>query len=146
MPLLYSSLRIMRQGMVPKPVLDQLREYFYANVAQNRFLTGELRKLLQLLKAHHITFSKSSRSVSGGGSVCASKNPLLCLPADDLNGRGLGTSALPDALFPLYFLLRPMRLYVGRPIRLYLLRRLLPCIPQPVQAIGAFGKRLVKRR
>jgi hypothetical protein len=53
---------------------------------------------------------------------------------------------LPDALFPLYYLLRPIRLYVGRPIRLHLLRRLLPLVPQSVQVFGAYGKRLMKRR
>jgi hypothetical protein len=53
---------------------------------------------------------------------------------------------LPDALFPLYYLLRPIRLYVGRPIRLHLLRRLLPFAPRSVQWFGAYGKRLVKRR
>jgi hypothetical protein len=53
---------------------------------------------------------------------------------------------LPDALFPLYYLLRPIRLYVGRPIRLHLLPRLLPLVPRSVQSCGAYGKRLVKRR
>jgi hypothetical protein len=53
---------------------------------------------------------------------------------------------LPDALFPLYSLLRPIRLYVGRPIRLHRLRRLLPLVPRSVQWFGACGKRLAKRR
>lgn len=44
---------------------------------------------------------------------------------------------LADALFPLYYLLRPLRLYVGRPIRLHLLRRLLPSAPRSVQWFGA---------
>jgi hypothetical protein len=44
---------------------------------------------------------------------------------------------LADALFPLYYLLRPLRLYVGRPIRLHLLRRLLPFAPRSVQWFGA---------
>ena len=45
---------------------------------------------------------------------------------------------LPDALFPLYYLLRP--------IRLHLLRRSLPFVPWSVQLFGAYAKRLVKRR
>jgi hypothetical protein len=53
---------------------------------------------------------------------------------------------LPDALFPLHYLLRPIWLYVDRPIRLHLLRRLLPFVPRSVQWFGAYGKRLVKRR
>lgn len=53
---------------------------------------------------------------------------------------------LPDALFPLYYLPRPIRLFVGRPIRLHLLRRLLPFVPRSVQWFRAYGKRLVKRR
>jgi hypothetical protein len=53
---------------------------------------------------------------------------------------------LPDALFPLHYLLRPIWLYVGRPIRLHLLRRLLPLVLRSVQWFGAYGKRLVKRR
>jgi hypothetical protein len=52
----------------------------------------------------------------------------------------------PDALFPLYSLLRPLRLYVGCPIWLHLLRRLLPFVPRSVQWFGACGKRLAKRR
>jgi hypothetical protein len=44
----------------------------------------------------------------------------------------------PHALFPLHYLLRP--------IRLHLLRRLLPLVPRSVQWFGAYGKRLVKRR
>jgi hypothetical protein len=39
---------------------------------------------------------------------------------------------LPDALFPLYSLLRPHRLYVGCPIWLHLLRRVLPFVPRSV--------------
>jgi hypothetical protein len=34
--------------------LEQLQEYFYANAAQNRFLIGELLKLLQLMENHAI--------------------------------------------------------------------------------------------
>ena len=43
---------------------------------------------------------------------------------------------LPDALFPLYDVLRPIRLYVGRPIRLHVLRPLLPLVPRSVQVLG----------
>ena len=53
---------------------------------------------------------------------------------------------LPDALFPLYYLLRPMRLYVGRPLRLHLLWRLRPYVPRLVQALWASGKRLLQHR
>ena len=53
---------------------------------------------------------------------------------------------LPDALFPLYYVLRPLRLYVGRPLRLHVLRRLLPLVPRSVQVFGAYGKRLMTRR
>ena len=53
---------------------------------------------------------------------------------------------LPDALFPLYYVLRPLRLYVGRPIRLHVLRPLLPLVPRSVRVLGAYGKSLMKRR
>jgi hypothetical protein len=54
MPLLHSSLRATCTAAVPQPMLEQLQEYFYANAAQNRFLIGELLRLLQLLENHAI--------------------------------------------------------------------------------------------
>jgi hypothetical protein len=47
---------------------------------------------------------------------------------------------LADALFALYCVLWPLRLYVGRPIRLHFLLRLLPFARRSVQWFGASGK------
>jgi hypothetical protein len=54
MPLLHSSLRAAFPEAVPLRVLAQLRAFAYANAAQNRFLTGELLTLLQVLEHHAI--------------------------------------------------------------------------------------------
>ena len=42
--------------------------------------------------------------------------------------------------------LQPLTLYVGRPIRLHVLRSLLPRVPRSAQVLGAYGQRLIKRR
>ncbi len=54
MPLLYRSLHAACPNAVPKEILEQLRDHFYANAARNLFLTKELLKLLHLLEAHKI--------------------------------------------------------------------------------------------
>jgi hypothetical protein len=55
MPLLYRTLNSTCADAVPKVILKQLREYFYANGGRNLFLTRELLKLLHLLEANEIT-------------------------------------------------------------------------------------------
>ena len=54
MPLLYLNLNATYPEAVPKAILDQLQNYFYANAQRNLFLTGELLKLLNLFAAHEI--------------------------------------------------------------------------------------------
>jgi hypothetical protein len=54
MPLLYLRLNTICPNAVPKAVFSQLRNDFYANTGRNRFLTGELLKLLSLFNAHLI--------------------------------------------------------------------------------------------
>jgi hypothetical protein len=54
MPLLYRSLHATCPNAVPKAILEQLREHFYANAGHNLFLAKELLKLLHLLEAHEI--------------------------------------------------------------------------------------------
>ncbi|HWP47151.1 MAG TPA: nucleotidyltransferase family protein [Candidatus Limnocylindrales bacterium] len=54
-PLLYWHLNILCPEVVPKTILDQLRDFFHGNVRRNLFLTGELLKLLSLLEVHKIT-------------------------------------------------------------------------------------------
>lgn len=54
MPLFYQSLKCTCPAAVPKAALDELRDYFNANVYRNRFLTDELLKLLDLFEAHKI--------------------------------------------------------------------------------------------
>ena len=39
---------------MPKPILEELREHFYANAGRNLFLAKELIKLLHLLESHEI--------------------------------------------------------------------------------------------
>ena len=54
MPLLYLNLNATYPEAVPKDILDQLQNYFYANAQRNLFLTGELLKLLNLFSAYKI--------------------------------------------------------------------------------------------
>jgi hypothetical protein len=54
MPLLHRSLHATCPNAVPKAILKQLREHFYANAGRNLFLAKELLKLLHLLEAHEI--------------------------------------------------------------------------------------------
>ena len=54
MPLLYRTLNSTCSDAVPKPTLEELREHFYANAGRNLFLTKELLKIVQFLKAHGI--------------------------------------------------------------------------------------------
>ena len=54
MPLLYRTLNSTCPNAVPAPILEELREQFYANVGRNLFLTKELLKVIQLLDAHRI--------------------------------------------------------------------------------------------
>jgi Uncharacterised nucleotidyltransferase len=54
MPLLYRSLHATCSNAVPKTILEQLREHFYANAGRNLFLAKELLKILHLLEAHEI--------------------------------------------------------------------------------------------
>ena len=49
-PLLYWNLNSICPEAAPKPTLDELRTHFDANALRNRFLTGELLKLLNQLK------------------------------------------------------------------------------------------------
>src|SRR5688572_24047075 len=54
LPLLYRSLSRNAPGLVPKAILERLRENFRSNVQRNLFLTAELLKLLDLFAAHRI--------------------------------------------------------------------------------------------
>src|SRR5215204_537674 len=55
MPLLYWNLNAICPEAVPKPILDQLREYFQKNAQINMLMAGELLKLLNLFKANGIS-------------------------------------------------------------------------------------------
>jgi len=55
MPLLYWNLNAICPEAVPKPILDQLREYFQRNAQINMLMAGELLKLLNLFKANGIS-------------------------------------------------------------------------------------------
>src|SRR5262245_12619263 len=55
MPLLYRSLNSTCPKAMPKPILEELREHFYANAGRNLFLAKELTKLLHLLQSHGIS-------------------------------------------------------------------------------------------
>jgi Uncharacterised nucleotidyltransferase len=63
MSFLHSSLRAACPEAVPQPMLDQLQEYFYADAAQNRFLTWALIKLLLRLATHAIAAIPRKRPV-----------------------------------------------------------------------------------
>jgi len=54
LPLLYWHLNAIYPEAVPNASLDSLRAGFYAIARNNLFLTGELRKLLQLFEEHKI--------------------------------------------------------------------------------------------
>jgi Uncharacterised nucleotidyltransferase len=54
MPLLYRTLHSTCRDAVPKEILEQLRDHFYANAGRNLFLTKKLLKLLHLFEAHKI--------------------------------------------------------------------------------------------
>ena len=54
MPLLYRTLNSTCSDAVPKEILQELREHFYANAGRNLFLTKELIKILELFDAHGI--------------------------------------------------------------------------------------------
>jgi hypothetical protein len=54
MPLLYQSLNTTCPEVVPKAILNQLRNHFHCNVAHNLLLTSELLKLLNFFKDHNI--------------------------------------------------------------------------------------------
>lgn len=53
-PLLYWSLRGLPASAVPGAALDQLREWFYATAAHNLFMTTELLRFLEQLRAHGV--------------------------------------------------------------------------------------------
>ena len=55
LPLLYRSLSRSSPDVVPKAILDQLRESFRSNVPHSLLLTAELLKLLDLFAVHGIT-------------------------------------------------------------------------------------------
>lgn len=53
-PLLYHNLNSICPELVPEYILVELKEYFNANVRKNLLMSGELIKLLELLKANNI--------------------------------------------------------------------------------------------
>ena len=53
-PLLYRNLNSICPKMVPEDILDELKNYFNANVRKNLLMTGELIKILKLLKFNDI--------------------------------------------------------------------------------------------
>ncbi|MDI6723985.1 MAG: nucleotidyltransferase family protein, partial [Methanobacterium sp.] len=53
-PLLYHNLNSVCPEMVPDDILGELKDYFNGNVRKNLLLTGELIKILELLKAEGI--------------------------------------------------------------------------------------------
>ncbi|HET9789308.1 MAG TPA: nucleotidyltransferase family protein [Pyrinomonadaceae bacterium] len=54
MPLLYRTLNSRCSDAVPKEILQELREHFYANAGRNLFLTKELIKIVEFFEAHGI--------------------------------------------------------------------------------------------
>jgi hypothetical protein len=54
MPSLHSALNSTCPDAVPAPILERLRDYFYANVGRNLFLTQKLLELLQAFESHGI--------------------------------------------------------------------------------------------
>ena len=54
MPLLYRTLNSTCSDAVPKEILQELREHFYANAGRNLFLAKELIKVVELFEAHGI--------------------------------------------------------------------------------------------
>jgi len=54
MPLLYRTLNSTCSDAVPKEILQELREHFYANAGRNLLLTKELVKVLEFFNAHGI--------------------------------------------------------------------------------------------
>jgi hypothetical protein len=64
LPLLYRSLSRSSPDVVPKAILDQLRESFRSNVPHSLLLTAELLKLLDLFAGHGITASTFQRDQS----------------------------------------------------------------------------------
>ncbi len=54
MPLLFHHLNSICPEAVPRPILSRLENYFKANLGYNRFLTGELLRLLNLFENHGI--------------------------------------------------------------------------------------------
>jgi hypothetical protein len=54
MPLLFHHLNSICPEAVPGPILSRLKNYFNANLGYNRFLTGELLRLLNLFENHGI--------------------------------------------------------------------------------------------
>ncbi|BAZ65653.1 MAG: nucleotidyltransferase family protein [Pelatocladus maniniholoensis HA4357-MV3] len=54
MPLLYTNLNAIAPDIVPKNVLNQLRNIFYTNAQRSLMLTGELVQLLRLLQENEI--------------------------------------------------------------------------------------------
>lgn len=55
MPLLYYNLNSICPEKVPKQILNKLKDYFNKNLQRNLLLTGELIKVLSLLKSKSIT-------------------------------------------------------------------------------------------
>lgn len=54
MPLLYRTLKSTCSDAVPKEILQELRQHFYANAGRNLFLTKELVKVVEFFEAHGI--------------------------------------------------------------------------------------------
>ena len=54
MPILFHHLNSICPEAVPGPILSRLKNHFNANLGYNRFLTGELLKLLSLFENHGI--------------------------------------------------------------------------------------------
>jgi hypothetical protein len=54
-PLLYFSLKATHPESVPKPILNQLQEFYLSNDLRNLLLTRELLRLLNLFREHGIT-------------------------------------------------------------------------------------------
>lgn len=53
-PLLYHNLNKICPEMVPDKVLDELKDSFIANIKKNLLMTGELIKILKILKSNNI--------------------------------------------------------------------------------------------
>jgi hypothetical protein len=54
MPLLYRHLSVLGTGIVPPAVLERLKNDYQANAQRNLILSGDLHRLLRLLKANDI--------------------------------------------------------------------------------------------